>query len=80
MGDLYVAWKRPCNCLSLRCYQPWRLLIAARVELRPNDIIFATTKPIYAANEIFALTRGILGTATTINTAGSDLIVNNTNF
>ena len=70
----------PVTAYHLDATNPGRLLIAARVELRPNDIIFATTKPIYAANEIFALTRGILGTATTINTAGSDLIVNNTNF
>jgi len=70
----------PVTAYHLDTTNPGRLLIAARVELRPNDIIFATTKPIYAANEIFALTRGILGTATTINTAGSDLIVNNTNF
>ena len=70
----------PVTAYHLDATNPGRLLIAARVELRPNDIIFATTKPIYAANEIFALTRGILGTATTINSAGSDLIVNNTNF
>ena len=70
----------PVTAYHLDATNPGRLLIAARVELRPNDIIFATTKPIYAANEIFALTRGLLGTATTINTAGSDLIVNNTNF
>ncbi|MDG0983586.1 MAG: polysaccharide biosynthesis/export family protein [Tateyamaria sp.] len=70
----------PVTAYHLDATNPGRLLIAARVELRPNDIIFATTKPIYAANEIFALTKGILGTATTINTAGSDLIVNNTNF
>ena len=72
--------KGPVTAYHLDATNPGRLLIAARVELRPNDIIFATTKPIYAANEIFALTRGLLGTATTINTAGSDLIVNNTNF
>ena len=67
----------PVTAYHLDATNPARLSIAARVELRPNDIIFAATKPIYEANEIFALTRGILGTATTINSAGSDLIVNN---
>ena len=70
----------PVTAYHLDATNPARLSIAARVELRPNDIVFAATKPIYEANELFALTRGILGTATTINSAGSSLITNNTNF
>ena len=62
----------PVTAYHLDATNPARLSIAARVELRPNDIVFAATKPIYEANELFALTRGILGTATTINSAGSD--------
>ena len=37
----------PVTAYHLDATNPGRLLIAARVELRPNDIIFATTKPIY---------------------------------
>ena len=70
----------PVTAYHLDATNPARLSIAARVELRPNDIVFAATKPIYEANELFALTRGILGTATTINSAGSSLITNNANF
>ena len=70
----------PVTAYHLDATNPARLSIAARVELRPNDIVFAATKPIYEANELFALTRGILGTATTINSAGSSLITNNSNF
>ncbi len=70
----------PVTAYHLDATNPARLSIAARVELRPNDIVFAATKPIYEANELFALTRGILGTATTINSAGSELIINNPNF
>ena len=70
----------PVTAYHLDATNPARLSIAARVELRPNDIVFAATKPIYEANELFALTRGILGTATTINSAGSELIINNANF
>ena len=70
----------PVTAFHLDATNPARLSIAARVELRPNDIVFAATKPIYEANELFALTRGILGTATTINSAGSSLITNNANF
>ena len=70
----------PVTAYHLDATNPARLSIAARVELRPNDIVFAATKPIYEANELFALTRGIIGTATTINSAGSSLITNNANF
>jgi len=70
----------PVTAYHLDATNPARLSIAARVELRPNDIVFAATKPIYEANELFALTRGILGTATTINSAGSELVTNNANF
>ena len=63
----------PVTAYHLDATNPARLSIAARVELRPNDIVFAATKPIYEANELFALTRGILGTATTINSAGSSI-------
>ncbi len=52
MGDLSVAWKGPVTAYHLDTTNPARLSIAARVELRPNDIVFAATKPIYEANEI----------------------------
>ena len=54
-GEIYMLrGNGPVTAYHLDATNPARLSIAARVELRPNDIVFAATKPIYEANELFA--------------------------
>ena len=58
--------KGPVNAYHLDTTNPARLSIAARVELRPNDIIFASTKPIYDANILLSLVAPALRTVVAV--------------
>ena len=56
----------PVTAYHLDTTNPARLSIAARVELRPNDIIFASTKPIYDANILLSLVAPALRTVVAV--------------
>ena len=56
----------PVTAYHLDATNPARLSIAARVELRPNDIIFASTKPIYDANILLSLVAPALRTVVAV--------------